>query len=124
MTRHPPPLNPPSLSPHRSPSLALALAPSLPRLCDILHFLCMRMQRDGMEQAGLSPAELAAQLVAQGVWCTAGNHYAGFWNDHSDGLATNADGMCRLGFLHYNTEAEIDRVLQALENCRPGAART
>ena len=31
----------------------------------------------------------------RGIWCTAGNHYAGFWDAHSGGLATNGSGMAR-----------------------------
>ena len=53
------------------------------------------------------------------MWCTAGNHYAQFWAAHSGGLATDADGLARLGFLHYNTLDEVDRVLEALERARP-----
>ena len=32
---------------------------------------------------------------ARGVWCTSGNHYAGFWAAQSNGLATNDEGMTR-----------------------------
>ncbi|CAK0841979.1 unnamed protein product [Prorocentrum cordatum] len=52
---------------------------------------------------GMTAAELAERLCRRGVWCTAGNHYAGFWGDLSAGLATPDTGMARIGFLHYNT---------------------
>lgn len=68
---------------------------------------------------GMSGAHLASELVRQDVWCTAGNHYAQFWGAHSGGLANNDEGMCRIGFLHYNTVAEVDRVLGAIESARP-----
>ncbi|CAE7812702.1 csd [Symbiodinium sp. CCMP2592] len=64
----------------------------------------------------LAPQELAMRLCSRGIWCTAGNHYAGFWEAHSDGLATNEEGMARLGLLHYNSLREVDRVLAALED--------
>mmetsp|Transcript_34797 Transcript_34797/g.69350 ORF Transcript_34797/g.69350 Transcript_34797/m.69350 type:complete len:99 (-) Transcript_34797:206-502(-) len=71
-----------------------------------------------VSKRGLSAEGLAAALVEQGVWCTAGNHYAQFWAAHSNGLATDDEGMTRIGFLHYNTLAEVHRVLDAIEGCR------
>ncbi|OLQ02112.1 putative cysteine desulfurase [Symbiodinium microadriaticum] len=64
----------------------------------------------------LAPQELAKRLCSRGIWCTAGNHYAGFWEAHSGGLATNEEGMARLGLLHYNSVGEVDRILAALED--------
>mmetsp|Transcript_102499 Transcript_102499/g.316308 ORF Transcript_102499/g.316308 Transcript_102499/m.316308 type:complete len:760 (+) Transcript_102499:64-2343(+) len=79
-------------------------------------------QRAGLRTAtfavakdGLSAQGLAQSLCERGVWCTAGNHYAAFWSAHSGGLTDDDTGMCRLGFLHYNTLAEVDRVLQTLD---------
>eukprot|EP00930_Biecheleria_cincta_P039847 TRINITY_DN27349_c0_g1_i1.p1 TRINITY_DN27349_c0_g1~~TRINITY_DN27349_c0_g1_i1.p1 ORF type:complete len:736 (-),score=116.25 TRINITY_DN27349_c0_g1_i1:466-2673(-) len=66
-------------------------------------------------KAGLEPQTLASRLCAQGVWCTAGNHYAGFWSAQSGGFATDEEGMARIGLLHYNTLEEVDRILQALD---------
>ena len=50
--------------------------------------LCSRCQ--GSDQ---KPCALC--LRHRGIWCTAGNHYAGFWDAHSGGLATNEEGMAR-----------------------------
>ena len=66
-------------------------------------------------KAGLSSWALAEALCEQGVWCTAGNHYAGFWHAQAVGLADNDNGMARVGLLHYNTVDEVDRVLRALD---------
>eukprot|EP00928_Gymnodinium_smaydae_P095614 TRINITY_DN8258_c0_g1_i2.p2 TRINITY_DN8258_c0_g1~~TRINITY_DN8258_c0_g1_i2.p2 ORF type:complete len:162 (-),score=42.74 TRINITY_DN8258_c0_g1_i2:271-756(-) len=66
---------------------------------------------------GLSAAELAERLCERGIWCTAGNHYAGFWEKQSNGSVNNADGMTRIGLLHYNTLDEVDEILNVLEDC-------
>jgi len=63
---------------------------------------------------GFTPEELTAALCERGVWCTSGNHYAGFWNGHSGGVAGNDSGLTRLGFLHYNTINEIEEALRVL----------
>lgn len=64
---------------------------------------------------GVDADRLVQRLCAAGVWCTSGNHYASLWDEHSGGRATTAGGgMARLGFLHYNTADEIERVLAAL----------
>ena len=53
--------------------------------------------------------ELAESLCRKGIWCTAGNHYAGFWKAQGGGLANNDDGMARLGMLHYNTLEDVEQ---------------
>jgi len=63
---------------------------------------------------GQSAEALTATLCARDIWCTSGNHYAGFWDAHSGGLASNDTGMTRIGFLHYNTLDEVERVLGEL----------
>jgi cysteine desulfurase family protein (TIGR01976 family) len=63
---------------------------------------------------GLTAEELTDSLCEKGIWCTYGNHYAGFWSDHSNGLVTNDTGITRLGFLHYNTIAEVQEVVKVL----------
>lgn len=59
------------------------------------------------------PDDVTRRLVQRGVYCTSGNHYATFWEDAGDGLS-DVDGATRLGFLHYNTLSEVDRVVEAL----------
>jgi len=64
---------------------------------------------------GLSAPEVAKRLCERGVWCTSGNHYGGYWAKQSGGLASQEEGMTRLGLLHYNTFQEVDEILTALE---------
>eukprot|EP00940_MAST-03C_sp_MAST-3C-sp2_P002901 g2901.t1 len=63
---------------------------------------------------GLSPDELTRKLCEEGIFCTSGNHYCTFWDHPSLGLS-NDEGATRVGFLHYNTENDVLRVLRALE---------
>jgi cysteine desulfurase family protein (TIGR01976 family) len=60
----------------------------------------------------IPPAVLAAELAARGVFAWHGNYYA---LELSRALGREPDGMLRLGLLHYNTPAEVDRCLEALE---------
>ena len=62
-------------------------------------------------QARLRPAELASRLAAHHIHCWAGNSYA---LALSQALGLEPDGVLRLGMLHYNTTAEVDRVLDVL----------
>jgi selenocysteine lyase/cysteine desulfurase len=66
-------------------------------------------------KSGFTSWELAEALCKRGIWCTAGNHYAGFWHKQTAGVADNDNGMARIGFLHYNTLDEVDRALRALD---------
>lgn len=59
---------------------------------------------------GHRPVELAHSLAAQGIAVGAGGFHA---TGIVDALGLG-DGALRVGFLHYNTEAEVDRALQAL----------
>ena len=53
------------------------------------------------------------RLAARGVVATAGSHYCDFWGD----LGLDASlGAARLGFLHYNTCADVERALEALDS--------
>ena len=64
------------------------------------------------------PDALTRHLVHDhGIYCTSGNHYCTFWDETFPGIrsASNETGAVRLGFLHYNTSCEVDRVLNALE---------
>ena len=61
---------------------------------------------------GLTASELAGALCSRSVYCTSGNHYASFWGV----LGIDAsEGAARLGLLHYNTESEVEAMLEALE---------
>jgi cysteine desulfurase family protein (TIGR01976 family) len=83
---------------------------------DVANGLKARTATFAVAKTGLTGAELAESLCERGVWCTSGNHYAGFWNSQSDGRFSNDTGMTRIGLLHYNTLDEVDRILSALED--------
>lgn len=70
-----------------------------------------RVPTVSITHARLKPKALAAQLGAQGVWVWNGNYYA---LELSRALGREPDGMVRIGCLHYNTPAEIDRLLALL----------
>jgi cysteine desulfurase family protein (TIGR01976 family) len=60
------------------------------------------------------PAEsVAARMAERGIYVWAGHHYA---VNVMDRLGVLEDGgLVRIGFCHYNTVEEVDRVLEALE---------
>jgi len=61
---------------------------------------------------GLTPRELATYLGERGIFTWDGNYYA---LNLTERLGMEQDGgMLRIGLAHYNTAAEVDRVLAAL----------
>jgi len=58
-----------------------------------------------------NPQQLSEQLAAEGLYVWAGNHYA---LPFTEAAGLEPDGTLRVGLLHYNTAAEVDRLLQAL----------
>jgi cysteine desulfurase family protein (TIGR01976 family) len=63
---------------------------------------------------GYTPAQVARRLGEQGIFV---------WNGHYYALAVmerlgllESGGLVRIGFVHYNTEDEVDRVLAALHD--------
>lgn len=58
------------------------------------------------------PADVAASLGEQGIFVWHGDYYAPSVMDRL-GVAARG-GLVRIGFVHYNTVAEVDRVLAAL----------
>lgn len=73
----------------------------LPERCPTVSFVA----------AASSPQQLAAALAERQVFCWPGNSYAVAL---STALGLEPHGALRLGLLHYNTTAEIDRVLALL----------
>eukprot|EP00947_MAST-08B_sp_MAST-8B-sp1_P002519 g2519.t1 len=67
-----------------------------------------------LHKDGLTPEELAAALTDRGIYCASGNFYALELSTEVLGVE-EAGGFCRLGFLHYNTESEVEKVLEAIE---------
>jgi cysteine desulfurase family protein (TIGR01976 family) len=62
--------------------------------------------------AGYSPAEVTAHLAERGIFAWNGNYYA---LNLTERLGVEANGgMVRVGLAHYNTGAEIERLLEAL----------
>lgn len=64
--------------------------------------------------AGQTPLELATKLGDQGIFTWDGNYYA---LNLTERLGVEQDGgFLRIGLVHYNTEEEVDRLLQALRH--------
>jgi cysteine desulfurase family protein (TIGR01976 family) len=61
---------------------------------------------------GVSSAEVARRLGDRGIFVWSGDYYAVEVMDRL-GVA-DAGGLVRIGFVHYNTADEVDRVLEAL----------
>jgi len=58
------------------------------------------------------PSILVRALNEAGVRCTHGNHYAVSLVDEALDLP---QGVTRLSFMHYNTLAEVDRVVDIVD---------
>jgi selenocysteine lyase/cysteine desulfurase len=56
--------------------------------------------------------EVAARLAAQGIYIWSGHYYALNAIERLGFLETG--GLARVGFVHYNTVAEVDRTIEAL----------
>ncbi|MAE67946.1 MAG: cysteine desulfurase-like protein [Phycisphaeraceae bacterium] len=59
----------------------------------------------------LSPQEMAERLGRAGIFVCDGNFYA---LPLTEALGLEPDGLIRLGLLHYNTRAEVERVLDEI----------
>lgn len=70
-----------------------------------------RLPTLGLTHRRLSPLELAEFLADRGIFAWHGNFYA---LPLTEALGLEPDGMLRVGFLHYNTPGEADRLLEAL----------
>ncbi|HSZ28009.1 MAG TPA: cysteine desulfurase-like protein [Chthoniobacterales bacterium] len=65
---------------------------------------------------GIHPAAAAKKLGEQGIFVWSGHFYA---VDLIERLQlSDQGGVIRIGFVHYNSEDEVDRTLAALENLR------
>jgi len=67
---------------------------------------------------GYSPAEVAARLGQQGIFVWDGHYYALAVMERLGLLESG--GLVRIGFVHYNTEAEVNRVIEALRELASG----
>ena len=60
----------------------------------------------------LTAIEIAARLGEQGLFVGHGNFYA---LQVTEAFGLEPQGVVRVGLMHYNTLAEVDRLLKALE---------
>jgi cysteine desulfurase family protein (TIGR01976 family) len=74
--------------------------------------LPQRVPTFGFTVAGKEGSELARRLAALGIFAWSGHHYALTLMERL-GLAERG-GLVRVGAVHYNTPAEVDRLLGAL----------
>ena len=77
----------------------------MPRLC------IERVPTVSITHARLRPDELATYLGDRGIFVWNGNFYA---LPLTDALGLEPEGMVRIGLLHYNTEEEVQRLLDTL----------
>jgi cysteine desulfurase family protein (TIGR01976 family) len=60
----------------------------------------------------LKPRQIAEHLAAREIYVWSGNSYA---LELSERLGREPEGIVRLGLVHYNTSAEVDALLEALD---------
>jgi len=73
-----------------------------------------RVSTFAVDVAGRSAADTAAELGARGIHVWDGHYYAlGVMRQLG---VLESGGLVRIGFVHYNTADEVDRVLQALDD--------
>src|SRR5262249_20410218 len=73
--------------------------------------LAERVPTISLNHARRSPREVAEHLDRRGIFAWHGNFYA---LALSEALGLEPEGMVRIGLLHYNTAAEVQRLLTAL----------
>jgi cysteine desulfurase family protein (TIGR01976 family) len=61
----------------------------------------------------IAPEPLAKLLDEHGIFVWNGNYYA---MNFSEALGHEPDGMVRIGFVHYNTADEVQRLIEVLRN--------
>jgi cysteine desulfurase family protein (TIGR01976 family) len=72
-----------------------------------------RVPTFGFTLDGVASAEVSRQLAEQGIFSWAGNHYAMTLMERL-GLEAQG-GVVRVGAVHYNTPAEVERLLEVLD---------
>jgi cysteine desulfurase family protein (TIGR01976 family) len=60
---------------------------------------------------GVNPEQVAHHLAEEGIFCWSGHYYA---LEVMEGLGLVPHGALRLGFAHYNTPEEVDRVVETI----------
>jgi cysteine desulfurase family protein (TIGR01976 family) len=82
------------------------------RVHGIPHSGSGRVSTFALSIEGIRSEEVASQLARQGIYVWAGHYYAVNAIDRLG--ASDGGGLVRIGFVHYNTIEEVDRVLEAL----------
>jgi cysteine desulfurase family protein (TIGR01976 family) len=75
--------------------------------------LASRVPTFGFTLRGVENGELARRLGERGLFVWAGHHYALTLMDR---LGLGQAGVVRVGAVHYNTAAEVERLLEALDD--------
>lgn len=75
--------------------------------------LTARTPTYAIELEGMSARRLATELGDRGIYVTDGNYYA---VEVMRALRREDGGLVRIGFLHYTTDDEVDRLLNALHD--------
>ena len=70
-----------------------------------------RVPTVGITHRHLAPAQLAQSLADRDIFVWHGNFYA---LPVTETLGLEPEGMVRIGLLHYNTEDEVDRLLDVV----------
>lgn len=70
-----------------------------------------RVSTFGITHEQLTATQLSERLAGEGIFTWAGNFYA---LPLTEALGLEPEGMLRIGFLHYNTLEEVERVIEAL----------
>ncbi|MDJ0925120.1 MAG: cysteine desulfurase-like protein [Acidimicrobiia bacterium] len=73
--------------------------------------LTARTPTYAIELEGMSARRLATELADRAIYVTDGDYYA---VEVMQALDRSEGGLVRIGFLHYTTEDEVDRLLEAL----------
>jgi selenocysteine lyase/cysteine desulfurase len=69
---------------------------------------------------GIAPDEVGRRLGEQGIALWPGNYYALEVLRRLE--LDDSGGAVRAGFVHYNTHAEVDRLLDALSRLKPNGS--
>ena len=72
-----------------------------------------RLPTVSITHRSVAPRDLACRLAELGIFVWHGNYYA---VEVTESLGLEPDGMVRIGLVHYNTEDEVDRLLDALSD--------